>query len=93
MFNILSSLSITAKLKALAIAGAILTATHSGAYLAGYLVGGAKVEASQAEEITTDLIKRNQSGEKSRDAFEKMSERERCLAIPIAGGVRNAECG
>jgi hypothetical protein len=92
MFNILSSLSTPAKLKALAMSGAILAATHSGAYLAGYLVGGAKEEASQAAETTTDLIKRNQSGEKSREAFEKMSERERCLAIPLAGGLRNAEC-
>jgi hypothetical protein len=92
MFNILASLSIPVKFKAFAVAVAILAATHSGAYFTGYLVGGAKADARQAAEATTDLIKRNQSGEKSREAFEKMSERERCLAIPIVGELRNVEC-
>lgn len=93
MLSIIDGLSIAAKLKALAIGMSILAATHSGANVAGYLVGGAKQRVEQATSTTTETINRIQSGEKSRDAYEKMSERACCHSMPLASGVRNAECG
>jgi hypothetical protein len=92
MLSVIQGLSITAKLKALAVAGAILTATHSGAYLAGYLVGGAKAESKHTAAIYKEAFDRSQAMEKSNAAFKGLEPDHRCLVFMRSVGMPDSNC-
>jgi hypothetical protein len=92
MWGLIGSLSITTKLKALAIAGGILTATHSGAYLAGYLVGGAKADAKQSAAIYKEAFNRAQAMEKSNAAFKGLEPDHRCIVFMRSVGMPDSNC-
>lgn len=92
MWSLINGLSIVSKLKAVAIAGAILTATHGGAYFAGYLVGGANARADQKEHSTKEAFDRIQDLEKSNGAFKSLSDRHRCLVFMRYSGLPDDEC-
>lgn len=92
MWSLINGLSITAKLKALAIAGGILAATHSGAYMAGYLVGGAKQEAKRNAGALKDAFNLIQNMEKNNVVYQNLSERHQCLYLMRFSGLPDSGC-
>jgi hypothetical protein len=92
MLSIINGLSIAQKLKALGIAGGILAATHSGAYVAGYLVGGAKQEAKQNAGSLKEAFNLIQNMEKNNVVYQNLSERHQCLYLMRFSGLPDDEC-
>ena len=93
MWSPFNGLSISAKLKALAIGASILAATHSGAYVAGYLVGGAKQEVKQSAQALKETFDRIQELEKNNVVYQNLSDRHQCLYLMRFSGLPDDECG